>query len=191
MSYKVIRTHEICAGHRVVGHESKCRHLHGHNYVFHFHVAPKMKTVAVATGKARHVEGQGFKQTYRDMTVNDRTKLDDVGRVIDFSVVKSTLCEWLEKNWDHKFLHWEKDELMTGLAVLVKQQNQFGNDIVFAEDAKHFSHSLVSLPFNPTAENLAAHMVDVVGPMLLDPYGVELVQCVIEETSKCHVEYTK
>jgi 6-pyruvoyltetrahydropterin/6-carboxytetrahydropterin synthase len=50
---------------------------------------------------------------------------------------------------------------------------------------------MVALPFNPTAENLAAHMVNVVGPMLLDEYGVELVSCTIEETSKCHVEYTK
>ena len=38
MGYTVIRSHEICAGHRVVGHESKCRHLHGHNYKFHFKV---------------------------------------------------------------------------------------------------------------------------------------------------------
>ena len=44
MSYTVIRSHEICAGHRVVGHESKCRHLHGHNYKFHFKVAPKGRT---------------------------------------------------------------------------------------------------------------------------------------------------
>ncbi|PZQ87285.1 MAG: 6-pyruvoyl tetrahydrobiopterin synthase [Leifsonia xyli] len=193
MSYKVIRTHEICAGHRVVGHESKCRHLHGHNYMFHFHVAPKMKTVAVATGKARHVEGQGFKQTYRDMTVNDRTKLDAVGRVIDFSVVKSTLCEWLELNWDHKFLHWEKDDLINGLAALAKNDQTFDEDQrdVGQKDFHHFTDSLVALPFNPTAENLAAYMVNVIGPRLLDEHDVELVQCVIEETSKCHVEYTK
>lgn len=169
MSYEVIRSHEICAGHRVVGHESKCRHLHGHNYVFHFHVAPKPLDGASVKGDP----------------------LDQVGRVIDFSVVKSTLCQWLEDNWDHKFLHWEKDDLMTGLAILIKQQNQFGNDIVFAEDAKHFSGSLVSLPFNPTAENLAQYMVEVIGPQLLDEHGVELVECRIEETSKCHVGYTK
>lgn len=187
MPYIVIRSHEICAGHRVVGHESKCRHLHGHNYVFHFHVAPKMKTVAVATGKARHVEGQGFKQTYRDMTVNDRTKLDGVGRVIDFSVVKSTLCEWLEQNWDHKFLHWEKDTMICGLRDSVL----FSNGVLSGNDLGDFLSSLVSLPFNPTAENLAAHMVNVIGPYLLDEHDVELVQCVIEETSKCHVEYTK
>ena len=30
------RYHDISTGHRVVGHENKCRHLHGHNYRVHF-----------------------------------------------------------------------------------------------------------------------------------------------------------
>lgn len=167
MSYEVIRSHEICAGHRVVGHESKCRHLHGHNYVFHFHVAPKPLDGASVKGDP----------------------LDQVGRVIDFSVVKSTLCEWLEVNWDHRFLHWEQDKLMAGIASLIEDSNRPG--FIEAKDEIHFFDSLVSLPFNPTAENLAAYMVEVIGPRLLDEHGVELVKCTIEETSKCHVGYTK
>jgi 6-pyruvoyltetrahydropterin/6-carboxytetrahydropterin synthase len=30
------RYHDISCGHRVAGHEGKCRHLHGHNYRIHF-----------------------------------------------------------------------------------------------------------------------------------------------------------
>jgi len=30
------RYHDISCGHRVVGHESKCRFIHGHNYRVHF-----------------------------------------------------------------------------------------------------------------------------------------------------------
>jgi 6-pyruvoyltetrahydropterin/6-carboxytetrahydropterin synthase len=30
------RYHDISCGHRVVGHENKCRHLHGHNYRIRF-----------------------------------------------------------------------------------------------------------------------------------------------------------
>lgn len=30
------RYHDISCGHRVVGHATKCRHLHGHNYRIHF-----------------------------------------------------------------------------------------------------------------------------------------------------------
>lgn len=174
MSYEVIRSHEICAGHRVVGHESKCRHLHGHNYVFHFHVAPKLDGQIKSLAKEYEVESAA---------------LDQVGRVIDFSVVKSTLCEWLETNWDHRFLHWEKDELIRGVIILVENDNRDG--FVPRDQVDHLYNSFVELPFNPTAENLAAYMVEVIGPRLLDEHGVELVKCTIEETSKCHVGYTK
>lgn len=168
MPYEVIRSHEICAGHRVVGHESKCRHLHGHNYKFHF-----------------HVEADSIHRHLKDDFVD--TELDHVGRVIDFSVVKTTLCQWLEDNWDHKFLHWEKDLLIAGLVY-----SKCGVKTALDErDDEDFMNSLVSLPFNPTAENLAQYMVEVIGPQLLDEHGVKLVKCVIEETSKCHVGYTK
>ncbi|CUL01116.1 6-carboxy-5,6,7,8-tetrahydropterin synthase [Enterobacteria phage 9g] [Escherichia phage slur01] len=163
MSYTVIRSHEICAGHRVVGHESKCRHLHGHNYKFHFKVAPK----------------KGFQEINSNL-------LDDVGRVIDFSVVKTTLCQWLEDNWDHKFLHWNRDNLIDALKIAASRPSC----PLEHEDHEHFLSSLVSLPFNPTAENLAAYMVNVIGPQLLDEHGVQLVECTIEETSKCHVNYS-
>ena len=169
MSYTVIRSHEICAGHRVVGHESKCRHLHGHNYKFHFKVAP-LATKAINTDAGSHVVEPG---------------LDSVGRVIDFSVVKTTLCQWLEDNWDHKFLHWEEDPFIKALQVHCELCDE-----TTGQDVRDFDNSLVSLPFNPTAENLAAYMVNVIGPQLLDEHGVQLVECTIEETSKCHVNYS-
>ena len=184
MSYSVLRSHEICAGHRVVGHESKCRHLHGHNYVFRFKVQPKRETKLEYKGATLTV-GAVTTPLLEEVPVS----LDSLGRVIDFSVVKSTLCQWLEDNWDHKFLHWEKDTLVSGLVDLIDYDNRPG--FVVESDEASFRNSLVALPFNPTAENLAAHMVNVVGPMLLDAHGVELVSCIIEETSKCHVEYTK
>lgn len=177
MGYTVIRSHEICAGHRVVGHESKCRHLHGHNYKFHFKVAPK------------RVESENYIPGAKGFSVEG--KLDNVGRVIDFSVVKTTLCQWLEDNWDHKFLHWENDSVINSLIVVASTEFARENNLVTDEDYDPFVDSLVALPFNPTAENLAAYMVNVIGPQLLDEYGVELVECTIEETSKCHVNYCK
>ena len=181
MSYTVIRSHEICAGHRVVGHESKCRHLHGHNYKFHFKVAPK------ETVKEVPIEMNGG---LVNVEVKERAKLDSVGRVIDFSVVKTTLCQWLENNWDHKFLHWENDSVINSLIVVASTEFARENNLVTNEDYNPFVDSLVALPFNPTAENLAAYMVEVIGPQLLDEHGVQLVECTIEETSKCHVNYS-
>lgn len=139
MSQSVIRAeryHDICCGHRVVGHESKCKHLHGHNYRFHFSV--------------------------------EAVKLDELGRVLDFSVIKSTLCEWLEQTWDHKFLMWEQDPYMETLLELSEE-------------------SMVIVPFNPTAENMAQYILEVVAPSLLSPYDCRLVSCRIEETRKCSV----
>ena len=112
----VERYHDISMGHRVVGHESKCRHLHGHNYRIHF--------------------------------ICTAPELDGVGRVIDFSEIKERLCQWLEENWDHKMVLWAEDPLLPELRRLVPED-------------------LCVVPFNPTAEQIAMHLVSVVGPQQL------------------------
>lgn len=33
LKIKITRRFQFCAGHRVFNHESKCNHIHGHNYV--------------------------------------------------------------------------------------------------------------------------------------------------------------
>lgn len=145
------RYHDISVGHRVVGHESKCRHLHGHNYRVHFEV--------------------------------EAPRLDVVGRVMDFSVIKSHLCMWLEDNWDHKFLAWEKDDLMLNLVVENSGNNSGNMDMLI--------DSIVVVPFNPTAENMAEYLVEVIGPFKLEGTGCTLRRVVIEETRKCSCTYTK
>jgi 6-pyruvoyltetrahydropterin/6-carboxytetrahydropterin synthase len=131
------RQHEIACGHRVYQHESKCSHMHGHNYLF-----------------TLHCEAEG---------------LDSVGRVIDFSVIKSTLCAWLEAEWDHRFLVYQEDPLAVTLAAI--------------------DPTVVAVPFNPTAENIAEHVVEVVAPRLLAGSGVRLVRCEVGETRKCSASY--
>jgi len=131
------RYHDISCGHRVHGHESKCKYLHGHNYRFHFTI------------------------------IGD---LDSIGRVIDFGVIKSKLCVWLEDNYDHKFLIWKNDPLMISL-------NQISPE------------SLYICEFNPTAENIAKHFTENIAPMQLEGTGTELIKCTIEETRKCKASY--
>lgn len=132
------RYHDISVGHRVTGHENKCRFLHGHNYRIHFII-----------------------------TSSD---LDHIGRVIDFSVIKERLCQWLEDNYDHKFLIWEHDPGMSDLRKLEPE-------------------SIVVVPFNPTAENIAKHLVEEVAPDQLAGTGTVLIECIIEETRKCQARY--
>ena len=132
---RATRYHDISCGHRVVDHEGKCQHLHGHNYRVHFHC--------------------------------EADELDSLGRIIDFGVIKSTLCMWLEDNWDHRMVLWHRDPLLPALLIL--------------------DPSIVTVPFNPTAENIAAHLLTVVGPQLLPP-EVRLVRVVVDETRKCSCE---
>jgi len=106
--------------------------------------------------------------------------LDELGRVIDFSVIKEKLCMWLEDNWDHKFLYWEKDNLMNQILSTHMPELQ-------SNEIQDLFDGTVKLSFNPTAENLANHLLTVVGPVRLKGTGVRLVKVVFEETRKCSV----
>ncbi len=134
------RYHDFSAGHRVVGHEGKCRHLHGHNYRCHFVVLP--------------ING-----------------LDSLGRVLDFGVIKTNLCMWLEDNWDHKMLIWREDPIL--------------------QDLQEIDNTVVVMPFNPTAENMAKYLVEMVAPVELAGTGAMLLSVKLEETRKCSASYTK
>ena len=48
---------------------------------------------------------------------------------------------------------------------------------------------VVPVEFNPTAENMAEHLVTVVGPKELEGTGCVLVACRIEETRKCSATF--
>lgn len=93
--------------------------------------------------------------------------LDKLGRVLDFSVIKWRLCNWLEENWDHKMLLWSHDPLCQVIHRLEPD-------------------SIVGVPFNPTAENMAGFLLTVIGPQQLRDTGVILTKVIIEETRKCH-----
>lgn len=137
----ITRQHEICMGHRVYGHESKCSNLHGHNYIFNFIVKPK-------------------------------DSLDSVGRVVDFSEVKSVLCEWLEKNWDHKTILWENDPILKDFEYVEQSE---GSEI----------RGVVPVPFNPTAENIASYFLNTIASILTADEDWYLYSLTLQETAKC------
>jgi 6-pyruvoyltetrahydropterin/6-carboxytetrahydropterin synthase len=123
----------------VLGHEGKCRHVHGHNY----------------------------RVTFECVALEE---LDSLGRVVDFGVVKSRLCDWLEEHWDHKFLAYSMDSAIVNSQV--------------------FSGSVVVLPFNPTAENMAQFLLRVVAPEQLYGENVMCTRVIVEETRKCSATAT-
>jgi len=54
-----------------------------------------------------------------------------------------------------------------------------------------FGQSVVFVPFNPTAENMARYLVETIGPQQLSGTGCTLNRVVIEETRKCSCSYTR
>jgi len=49
---------------------------------------------------------------------------------------------------------------------------------------------IVTVPFNPTAEQLAQYLVTFVGPQQLAGTGVKLISVKIDETRKCSASYS-
>lgn len=115
-------------------------------------------------GKCAHLHGHNYRVHFTIQSTNPARPTDDVGRVLDFDAIKQRLCAWLELNWDHRMLLWEQDPV---------------RDILLEADS-----TVVPVSFNPTAEAMAYHLLDVVGPAVL-PVHVRLVQVRVEETRKC------
>lgn len=139
MSVTAVRRLQFCSGHRVFRHESKCRHLHGHNYVIFLHA------------QADH-------------------ELDELGRVIDFGVLKERFGSWIDANWDHGFIVYGQDaEALSLLKALPEQK-------------------IYELGTNPTAENMALHILNDIAPGLLGDTGVTITKVVLWETENCCAE---
>jgi len=139
MRITATRRLQYAIGHRVHKHESKCANLHGHNFVFFL-----------------KAEAELLHQTVLG-------KLDPLGRVIDFGVLKGFFDPWFNLHWDHGMVLCKDDE--EGIAAV------------------RMAHSkLFVLPYNPTAENLARYILEVVGPELLGDEGVRLISVQVFET---------
>lgn len=112
-------------------------------------------------GKCQNLHGHNYRVHFECMA----PKLDSIGRVVDFSCIKELLCDWIEENWDHKFLIWEDDPL-------AKSLNELDETVVFTD-------------FNPTAENMAFFLLKYVGPAQFHRTGIQLIKVIVEETRKC------
>ena len=78
---------------------------------------------------------------------------DEIGRVLDFKLLKQRVKGWIDENWDHTFILWDKDE--NGLEAIRSSQ----------------PHRIYELESNPTAENMAIHFLEVICPVILQGTG--------------------
>lgn len=134
---------QFCAGHRLLHHESKCSHLHGHNYVALFHARAE--------------------------------ELDGVGRVVDFSVLKDRLGGWIDEHWDHGFVYNHADEATLRALEVAGTLFPLGQKVY-------------AMAANPTAENMADHLLRVVAPVVMLDTGVEVYKVTLWETENCYAE---
>jgi len=93
--------------------------------------------------------------------------LDSCGRVLDFSTVKSSIGNWINEYWDHALLLYEADaELLP----------------IFAQLPSHLKERVRVLPCNPTAENMASYLLEVVCPAVLQDLKVKVIRVTVWET---------
>ncbi len=131
---------EFDAAHRVLDHESKCKNLHGHRYSIEASFA-----------------------------VESAESLDNLGRVVDFGVIRERLGKWVDDNWDHTTILHERDR-------------ELGENI-----SKITEQSIFYLPTNPTAENMAIYLLETICPPLFADAGVTCTQIRLHETPNCSV----
>lgn len=98
-------------------------------------------------------------------------ELDQIGRVIDFSVLKARLGTWLDEQWDHNMIVFEKDEeVLKALSVLPRKKDPW------------------IAPFNPTAENMAEYLLKEICPPLFADTQIKIVKVRVHETPNCYAE---
>ena len=117
--------------------------------------------------KCANLHGHGY-----ELHVTARAQnLDELGRIIDFSVLKQKIGDWVDEKWDHTTLLFEKDKEAIELVEKVQ-----ANKKVFV------------CSFNPTAENMANYILTDVAPKLLIGTGVEVVKVRLYETPNCYAD---
>jgi len=97
-------------------------------------------------------------------------KQDELGRVVDFSVLKEKIGGWIDENWDHTFVLSSEDK-----------------DLIISL-TKYHKKKIFVLQSNPTAENMAEYLLKCICPQVLTGTGVKIVKVVLWETENCYAE---
>jgi 6-pyruvoyltetrahydropterin/6-carboxytetrahydropterin synthase len=100
-------------------------------------------------------------------------KLDDVGRVIDFGVIREVLGSWIDEHFDHN-------------TILSIADKKLGEEI-----SKSTQQKIYYLPNNPTAENIAKHLLEEICPKIFSDFDAECVAIKLYETPNCFVYVEK
>ncbi len=171
-SFTVTRQIAIDAGHRVMTHGSKCRHLHGHRYTIE------------ATCTSAHLQANGEQS---DM-------------VLDFGFLKEEMLAVIDGPCDHGFLaHVDDTELLAMFRPETTDAERWLASIRAAvaergyclTTATRLATKLYVLDANPTAEQLCRHWFSRLKPLVERRSGglALLGEVVVWETPNCRASY--
>ena len=172
MTFRITRFMDIDAGHRIMTHGSKCRHIHGHRYRIE------------AECEATDVQPSG----------------EQTGMVLDFGFLKEEMAAVVDLTCDHGFIAALDDRELLGMfapdptasldwiASLARQVQDHGFALT---DNTRLRTKLYVVPFQPTAECLARHWFQrLQQPVRQRSQGqARLVSIRVWETPNCVGEY--
>jgi 6-pyruvoyltetrahydropterin/6-carboxytetrahydropterin synthase len=93
--------------------------------------------------------------------------LDAIGRVIDFGELNRRLAPWINEKWDHGMILFRDDR--EAIAAIRRLEGQ----------------KLFLLDSNPTAENLASHLLNVVAREVFEGSDIQVFRVELWETPNC------
>lgn len=114
-------------------------------------------------GACAHLHGHN----YVALVTVEANELDSVGRVIDFAVIKELVGDFINTQYDHRFLVNQADTRAAGLVEL--------------------DSTVRVVDYNPTAENLAAELIDA-ARQVLNPLGLDVTEVILWETENAYAQ---
>jgi 6-pyruvoyltetrahydropterin/6-carboxytetrahydropterin synthase len=170
--FAVTRQIAIDAGHRVMTHGSKCRHLHGHRYTIE------------ATCVAFNLQADG----------------EQADMVLDFAFLKEAMLAEIDGPCDHGFLAFVDDADLLAMfappsqplaAWLLAVKTAVARDGFFLTAETRLATKLYVLDVNPTAEQLCRHWFARLAPAVLAKSGglARLKEIVVWETPNSRASF--
>ena len=121
------------------------------------------------SGKCRMLHGHRYvlEATFQSDILND------LGMVIDFGEIKQKLKKWINNNWDHNVILYNRDKkLGTYISEITGQK-------------------IFYLQNNPTAENMASYLLITICPSIFKENKIKCIKIKLYETPNCYVTVWK
>lgn len=96
--------------------------------------------------------------------------VDDVGRIVDFGVIKARLGTWIDEHWDHTLILCRDDDVLGSAVDGITGQTTY------------------YLPYNPTAENMARYLYESIIPTLFKDLPLQCTGLRLHETPNCYAD---